>query len=56
MPTRITLILPGSAPSATTVSADLVILEGAGHGFKGPEAEKAERAIVEFLDSRLNAK
>ncbi|MGB8854439.1 MAG: alpha/beta hydrolase [Pirellulales bacterium] len=41
---------------AATVPADLVVLEGAGHGFKGPDAEKAERAIVEFLDSRLKAK
>lgn len=41
---------------AATVPADLVVLEGAGHGFKGPDAEKAERAIVEFLDSRLKDK
>lgn len=41
---------------AATVPADLVVLEGAGHGFKGPDAEKAERAILEFLDSRLKAR
>lgn len=41
---------------AATVPADLVVLQGAGHGFKGPDAEKAERSIVEFLDARLKAK
>lgn len=43
-------------PVAREVPADLMVLAGAGHGFKGPDAEKAERAIVEFLDSRLKAK
>lgn len=38
---------------AAAVPADLVVLEGAGHGFKGADAEKAERAIFEFLDARL---
>jgi acetyl esterase/lipase len=38
---------------AATVPADLVVLEGAGHGFKGADAETAERAIFEFLDARL---
>lgn len=38
---------------AATVPADLVVLEAAGHGFKGEDARKAERAIFEFLDSKL---
>jgi hypothetical protein len=29
------------------------VLEGAGHGFKGADADRAERAIFEFLDARL---
>lgn len=41
---------------AATVPADLVVLEGAGHGFNGPDAEKAERSILEFLDSRLKGR
>ena len=41
---------------AATVPADLVVLEGAGHGFKGADAEKAERAIFEFLDTRLRTR
>jgi acetyl esterase/lipase len=39
--------------NAAAVPADLVVIEGAGHGFKGPHAAKAERAIIEFLDARL---
>jgi acetyl esterase/lipase len=41
---------------AANVPADLVVLEGAGHSFKGQDVEKADRAVVEFLDSRLKAK
>jgi acetyl esterase/lipase len=41
---------------AAAVQADLVVLEGAGHGFKGADAEKAERAILEFFDARLGPK
>ena len=40
---------------AAAVEADLVVLEGAGHGFKGADAEKSEQAIIEFLDGRLKA-
>lgn len=38
---------------AATVEADLVVLQGAGHGFKGADAEQADRASVEFLDAHL---
>lgn len=38
---------------AATVSAELLTLEGAGHGFKGADAEKAEKALFEFFDKQL---
>ncbi len=38
---------------AAAVPADLVVLEGAGHGFKGADAARAEQAIFEFFDARL---
>lgn len=38
---------------AATVPAELLTLEGAGHGFKGPDAEKAEQALFAFFDQRL---
>jgi acetyl esterase/lipase len=38
---------------AATVSAELLSLEGAGHGFKGAEAEKAEQALIEFFQRQL---
>lgn len=38
---------------AATVEADLLTLEGAGHGFKGADAEKAEKALFEYFDKRL---
>ena len=38
---------------AATVEAELLTLEGAGHGFKGADAEKAEKALFEFFDKRL---
>lgn len=38
---------------AAGVPADLVVLEGAGHGFKGADAERAETAIFEFLNTHL---
>lgn len=39
--------------AAAAVPADLVVLQGAGHGFKGADADRAEQAIFEFLDARL---
>jgi acetyl esterase/lipase len=38
---------------AAAVPADLVVLEGAGHGFKGADAARAEQAIFGFFDARL---
>ena len=38
---------------AAGVEADLLTLEGAGHGFKGADAERADRALMEFLDGHL---
>lgn len=36
------------------VEAQLVTLEGAGHGFKGEEAQKAEDAMFAFFDAHLH--
>ncbi len=38
---------------AASVEASLMTLEGAGHGFKGPDAEKAEKALIEYFDQHL---
>ena len=38
---------------ASTVEAELLTLEGAGHGFKGADAEKAEKALFEYFDKKL---
>ena len=38
---------------AATVEAELLTLEGAGHGFKGADAEKADAALFEFFDRHL---
>lgn len=38
---------------AATVPAELLTLEGAGHGFKGADAEKAERALFGFFEKQL---
>ncbi len=38
---------------ASEVEAELLTLEGAGHGFKGADAEKAEAALIAFLEKRL---
>jgi len=35
---------------AAGVEADLLTLQGAGHGFKGHDAETAERALFDFFD------
>jgi acetyl esterase/lipase len=40
---------------ASSVEASLLTLEGAGHGFKGADAEKAEKALIEFFDAHLKA-
>jgi acetyl esterase/lipase len=38
---------------AAGVEAELLLLEGAGHGFKGPDAERAEKAMLDFFDRHL---
>jgi acetyl esterase/lipase len=41
---------------AADVEADLLTLEGAGHGFKGDDAAKAEQAMIAFFDKHLKKK
>jgi acetyl esterase/lipase len=41
---------------AANVEAELLKLEGAGHGFKGKDAETAEKALIAFFDKHLKAK
>jgi dipeptidyl aminopeptidase/acylaminoacyl peptidase len=41
---------------AAEVEAELLTLEGAGHGFQGADADKAEKALVEFFDRHLKKK
>ena len=38
---------------AADVPAELLTLEGAGHGFKGEDAAKAEEALFKFFDKQL---
>jgi acetyl esterase/lipase len=38
---------------AATVEAELLTLTGAGHGFKGRDAEIADRAMFDFFDRKL---
>ncbi|MHC5539910.1 alpha/beta hydrolase family protein, partial [Singulisphaera rosea] len=38
------------------VEAQLLSLEGAGHGFKGEDARKSDHAMFEFFDQHLKAK
>ena len=41
---------------AASVEAELLTLEGAGHGFKGKDAETAEKAMIAFFDKHLKKK
>ncbi|HTI69367.1 MAG TPA: alpha/beta hydrolase [Candidatus Limnocylindria bacterium] len=41
---------------ACNVEVQLLTLEGAGHGFRGADAEKAERALIEFFETHLQVK
>jgi len=41
---------------ACGVEAELLTLEGAGHGFKGKDAETAEKALFAFFDKQLKKK
>jgi acetyl esterase/lipase len=38
---------------ASAVEAELLTLEGAGHGFKGKDAEHADQALFEYFDRHL---
>lgn len=38
---------------AATVEAELLTLQGAGHGFKGADAEKADKALFEYFEKKL---
>jgi acetyl esterase/lipase len=40
---------------AAEVEVEMVAFEGAGHGFKGADAEKAQKAMVDFFDRHLKA-
>ncbi|MEO6739838.1 MAG: prolyl oligopeptidase family serine peptidase, partial [Chthoniobacteraceae bacterium] len=39
--------------NASAVEADLLTLQGAGHGFKGADMENAEKALIKFFDKHL---
>lgn len=41
---------------ATGIDVELLTLTGAGHGFHGADAEKAEKAAIDFLDRHLSPK
>jgi len=41
---------------AADVEATLLTLQGAGHGFRGPDADRAEQAMFEFFDRHLQPK
>lgn len=41
---------------ACGVEVELLTLEGAGHGFKGADAEKAEQALLAFFETHLKPK
>jgi dipeptidyl aminopeptidase/acylaminoacyl peptidase len=41
---------------AADVEAELLTMEGAGHGFKGDDAAKAERMMAAFFDKHLKKK
>ena len=38
---------------ASGVEAELLTLDGAGHGFKGKDAETADKALFAYFDKRL---
>jgi dipeptidyl aminopeptidase/acylaminoacyl peptidase len=38
---------------ANDVEVEMISLEGAGHGFKGADAERAWKAALEFFDRHL---
>ena len=42
--------------TACGVEVELLTLEGAGHGFKGPDAQRAEKAMLDFFTKHLKSK
>ncbi|MEQ2007918.1 MAG: alpha/beta hydrolase [Limisphaerales bacterium] len=42
--------------TACGVPVELITLEGAGHGFKGADAEKSEAALIAYFEQRLKKK
>lgn len=38
---------------AAGVEADLLTLTGAGHGFKGEDAQKADKALLDYFKKQL---
>ena len=38
---------------AAEVQVELITLQGAGHGFKGEDAKRAEQAMFDFFDRHL---
>ena len=40
---------------AAEVSAELLTLPGAGHGFKGEDAQKADAALFAYFEKQLKA-
>ena len=38
---------------AADVEVELLTLPGAGHGFKGADADQAEKAMLDFFDRKL---
>ncbi len=41
--------------SASGVEVNLLTLEGAGHGFKGADAEKADQTLIQYFEQKLSA-
>ena len=39
--------------AASGVAVELLTLEGAGHGFQGADAAKAEAALIAYFERRL---
>jgi hypothetical protein len=44
---------PPATRDTLAEEAELLTLQGAGHGFKGAEAEKAEKALIAFFEAHL---
>ena len=40
---------------ASAVEAEVLTLEGAGHGFKGADMEKAEKGLLDFFKKHLGS-